>query len=290
MEDLEAAAVDRRVERAARSSETCPDQEAGDDVAVSSTVIDLRGRTVAGHAHVDHPVARPRGGSAPLVIELRVVNVSSGVQVHPEVGPAYLAVKRALDILLSAVTLVLTLPVMVALWIIVKLDSPGPALFRQRRLGVDGRPFTFYKFRTMVADARERFPELYDYRYSAEQIPVLYFKLADDPRLSRFGKVLRRTSLDELPNLWNVFRGEMSLVGPRPEIPEMLHNYEPHQLAKFSVKPGLTGLAQVGGRNILSFQETVTKDLDYVSRQSMTTDLKILATTPVVVLKMFGAL
>jgi lipopolysaccharide/colanic/teichoic acid biosynthesis glycosyltransferase len=290
VEDLEAAAVDRRLERAALGSETSPGPEAGDNGAVSATVIDLRGRTVAGHDHADHPVARSRGGSAPLVIELRAVDRSDGGQVHAEVGLAYLAVKRALDILVSALTIVVTLPVMVALAIIVKLDSSGPALFCQRRLGVDGRPFTFYKFRTMVADARERYPELYDYRYSAEQIPVLYFKLADDPRLSRFGKVLRRTSLDELPNLWNVLRGEMSLVGPRPEIPEMLHNYSPRQLAKFSVKPGLTGLAQVGGRNILSFQETVTKDLDYVSRQSMTTDLKILATTPFVVLKMFGAL
>lgn len=186
--------------------------------------------------------------------------------------------------------LLVTLPVIAALAVVIRLDSGGPVFFRQERVGRGGGTFTFYKFRTMYADARDRFPELYRYAYDDDELRSMYFKLPYDPRLTRVGRRLRRTSLDELPNLINVLRGDMSLVGPRPEIPEMLPHYLPHQLAKFAVKPGLTGLAQVSGRNILRFQETIGRDLDYVARRSFWRDLWILVKTPVVVILMIGAL
>ena len=191
---------------------------------------------------------------------------------------------------LAPVLLVLALPFIALLAVIVKLDSRGPVIFRQTRVGTNGRLFTFYKFRTMHVDARERFPELYAYDYSPEEAETMFFKLATDPRCTRVGRLLRRTSLDELPNVWNVIMGDMSLVGPRPEIPEMLPHYRRDQLAKFTVKPGLTGQAQISGRNLLTFQETIRHDLDYLEKRSVRFDLQVLARTPVVVVQMIGAL
>lgn len=199
-------------------------------------------------------------------------------------------VKRVLDVAFSLLLIVLTAPLMLTIAAIVRLDSPGPALFRQERLGEGERRFRFVKFRTMYVDARQRFPDLYAYRFAPSDVDTMYFKLAEDPRLTRFGRHLRRTSLDELPNLFNVLRGDMSLVGPRPEIPDMLPYYRGAQRAKFAVKPGLTGLAQVSGRNILRFQRTIELDLEYVRNRSIWLDLRILARTPLVVVRMLGAL
>lgn len=198
--------------------------------------------------------------------------------------------KRALDLVLTAVLIIATAPVVALLAIVVALDSPGPPIFRQRRVGRDGELFWFYKFRTMYTDARQRFPDLYAYDYTEADVDSMYFKLPHDPRLSRVGSWLRRTSLDELPNLLCVLKGDMSLVGPRPEIPEMVQYYRPEQLAKFSVKPGLTGLAQVSGRNVLRFQQTIACDLRYVARRSFWYDLGILVRTPLTVVLMIGAL
>lgn len=211
----------------------------------------------------------------------------------PEVGEPswhYRSTKRVLDLVLGGAMFVLTLPVQAAIAALVAADSPGPVVFRQVRVGEGGRPFVFYKFRTMHADARERFPELYAYEYTADQVDMMTFKLPYDPRLTRVGGHLRRTSLDELPNLLNVLRGDMTLVGPRPEIPEMVPYYRPDQLAKFSVKPGLTGLAQVSGRNILRFQQTIAADLEYVKTRSIRLDLALVAKTALVVLLRAGAL
>jgi lipopolysaccharide/colanic/teichoic acid biosynthesis glycosyltransferase len=201
----------------------------------------------------------------------------------------YEVAKRALDIALTTVALVVALPLMALIAVAIRLDSPGPAVFRQRRVGRHGEVFEFCKFRTMRIDARERFPELYAYDFSTDELGSMYFKLPHDPRCTRFGRWLRRTSLDELPNLVNVLRGDMSLVGPRPEIPEMLPFYEPHQLCKFAVKPGLTGLAQTCGRNILRFVETNAKDVEYVQRRSLAFDLRILVRTTWCVALMIGA-
>jgi lipopolysaccharide/colanic/teichoic acid biosynthesis glycosyltransferase len=191
----------------------------------------------------------------------------------------YVATKRLVDILVGTVAFVVALPIIIILAVLIKLDSPGPAIFRQRRVGLRGKTFTFYKFRTMWVDARQRYPSLYAYRYTDDEIRTMYFKVIDDPRLTRVGRHLRRTSLDELPNLLNVLKGDMSLVGPRPEIPDMLPYYTPEQLVKFSVKPGVTGLAQVSGRSLLRFQETNQADVEYVRRRSFLFDLMILVRT-----------
>jgi len=186
---------------------------------------------------------------------------------------------RAVEIPIALAALVLSLPVMLALAWIIRRDSPGPALFFQTRLGRGGKPFRFVKFRTYYVDARERFPELYDYRYTPGEIAKLQFKVDQDPRATRVGRWLRRTSFDELPNFWNVLTGDMALVGPRPEIPEMLPYYTGEMLLKFTVRPGITGLAQTSGRGRLGFLETAALDVDYVQRKSLWTDVKLLLKT-----------
>ncbi len=227
------------------------------------------------------------------------------------------AIYRVFELVAGALALVASLPIMLVVAAVIKLDSPGPALFFQRRTGrsrlvrgadLVGRgfqivdpnfspekkywvptTFQFVKFRTMYADARGRFPELYDYNYSEAEIERMAFKVEDDPRVTRAGKWLRKSTLDELPNFWNVLTGEMRLVGPRPEIPEMLPNYRPRQMRKFSVKPGITGLPQINGRGRLSFQQTVGYDLEYVDRKSALLDVKIIFMTIWRVLTKHGA-
>lgn len=214
----------------------------------------------------------------------------SGIQIVRQQSKAYAIAQRAIDLVVSVILLVLTLPIVLFLTVLIRLDSRGPAVFRQRRLGRDGKLFVFYKFRTMYVDARERFPDLYSYEYTPDEIESMRFKLPYDPRNTRVGRWLRRTSLDELPNLLNVLKGDMSLVGPRPEIPEMLQYYRWDQLPKFEVRPGVTGLAQVSGRNILRFQETIDADLRYVATRSLGQDIRILFRTVWAVIMRVGAL
>lgn len=223
-------------------------------------------------------------------------------------------ISRGAEIVLSLIVLLLSFPIMAAIALIIKIDSPGPVIFRQRRIGKDyrsngramvnnspraardrrnedlgGRLFTFYKFRTMYADAEERFPELYRYQYSPDDLENLYFKVPDDPRLTRFGRRLRKTTLDELPNLINVLKGDLSFVGPRPDIPEMIKYYGREHKKKFRVKPGLTGLAQVNGRGLLTFQKTLETDVEYVENKSLRLDLKIILKTIKVTILRIGA-
>jgi lipopolysaccharide/colanic/teichoic acid biosynthesis glycosyltransferase len=207
----------------------------------------------------------------------------------PNRSRTYAFVKRATDLLGAVVLLVLTAPLMLVLALVIRLDSPGPAVFRQQRVTRGGRVFRFYKFRTMYVDARERFPDLYDYHHGDGGRDV-YYKLADDPRNTRVGRWLRRTTLDELPNLFNVVTGDLSLVGPRPELPELVFHYQPQELACFFTKAGLTGLAQVAGRSLLSVRERLLLDLRYVSHQTLLLDLRIMARTAVVVVLRRGAL
>ncbi len=188
-------------------------------------------------------------------------------------------VKDVADRVLAAIGLALVSPILVAIAIAVRLDSPGPAFFLQTRIGRDGRPFRFWKFRGMYIDARERFPELYDYRYNAEQVRELRFHPPVDPRVTRVGRFIRRTSLDELPNLVNVVLGDMSLVGPRPEIPELMPYYGTSAKLILSVKPGITSLAKLLGRDHFTFQETLELDLRYVRERSLKTDFAILLGT-----------
>ena len=178
---------------------------------------------------------------------------------------------------------------MLILSVITRLDSPGPAFFRQPRVGRGGKVFTFYKYRTMYVDARERWPELYDYSVDPAELQSRFYKQADDPRLTRVGRLLRRTSFDELPNLINVVKGDLSLVGPRPELPEYARLYDKSQQSKFTVKPGATGLAVVEGRNVLSIAEQIDADVEYVRRRSFRLDVEILVRTLWVVLRRQGA-
>jgi lipopolysaccharide/colanic/teichoic acid biosynthesis glycosyltransferase len=196
---------------------------------------------------------------------------------------------RALEIVIAGSALLLTLPLMLLIAVVIKHDSPGPALFFQTRVGSGRKPFQFVKFRTLYADARERFPDLYSYQYDGNEIEELKFKVPDDPRVTRAGNWLRQSTLDELPNFWCVLKGDMALVGPRPEIPEMLKYYHGSMLRKFDVRPGITGLAQISGRGRLGFLETVELDVEYVQNQSFWLDVKIFFRTILGVLVRDGA-
>ena len=189
------------------------------------------------------------------------------------------SVKEVSDRVLAAFGLVLVSPILLVIAIAIRLDSPGPAFFLQTRIGRGGRPFRFWKFRGMFMDARTRFPELYDYHYDAEQVRELRFHPPVDPRVTRVGRLIRRTSLDELPNLLNVILGDMSLVGPRPEIPELIPYYGASAKLVLSVKPGITSLAKLLGRDHFTFQETLDLDLRYVRERSLRVDLFILIGT-----------
>lgn len=158
-----------------------------------------------------------------------------------------------------------------------------------RKQELHGQPFIFYKFRTMYIDAAEQFPELYNYKFTKEEIEGLRFKIEDDPRVPEWASWLRESSLDELPNFINVFMGDMSLVGPRPEIPEMMKYYNDNQKLKFTVKPGITGLAQSEGRGRLQFQETIKHDLEYVKNRSLLLDFKIIVKTIAATFRQDGA-
>jgi len=187
--------------------------------------------------------------------------------------------KRALDILAASVLLVLLSPLFLVIALLVRIDSPGPILFKQKRMGRDGKEFTCIKFRTMCVNAEELLPQL-AHKNEADG-PI--FKMREDPRRTRVGRYLRR-GLDELPQLWNVLKGEMSLVGPRAPIPSEVAAYEPWQRRRLDVRPGITGLWQVSGRSNLTFDEMVLLDLYYIENWSPLLDLRILAKTIPVVL------
>jgi exopolysaccharide biosynthesis polyprenyl glycosylphosphotransferase len=183
--------------------------------------------------------------------------------------------KRALDIAVSAIALLLFAPFFALIAVAIKLDSKGGVFFVQTRSGLHGKPFRMFKFRTMVANAESLLDDLVVF----DELPTPMFKLVGDPRVTRVGRVLRRTSLDELPQLLNILRGDMSLVGPRPEQVELVQRYAPEHLFRFEVKPGLTGPMQVYGRGQLSFEERLAVERDYVENLSISRDLRLLALT-----------
>jgi lipopolysaccharide/colanic/teichoic acid biosynthesis glycosyltransferase len=183
--------------------------------------------------------------------------------------------ERVRDLLIVSVLLLLLSPVLLWCALAVRRSSPGPILYRQRRLGLHARPFTLLKFRTMMHHA----PEVWNQDGSA-------YTGADDPRVTPVGRILRKTSLDELPQLFNVLRGEMSLVGPRPDQAEQLRFYTETEKRKLEVKPGITGLAQISGRNNISWERRKALDVEYVDRQSFWFDLSLFARTiPYVLLR-----
>jgi len=196
-----------------------------------------------------------------------------------------LAVKRMFDVAVSLVMLTCALPALAIAALAIKLSTPGSVLFKQQRIGLNGRIFTLYKFRTMIADAHERREEV---RHLNEMSgPV--FKAKSDPRVTTIGRFLRRFSLDELPQLWNVLKGDMSLVGPRPPIPEEVGLYQRWHRRRLSMKPGLTCLWQVSGRNNVDFERWMQLDLQYIDNWSPSLDLKILLRTIPAVLSGRGA-
>ncbi len=206
------------------------------------------------------------------------------------------ALCRSIDLALAVVGILICTPLFALVWLSIRIDSPGPAIFRQRRLGRDKQPFTMHKFRTMRAEADPRVHREYVARLidgiettQADEDGRDLYKLAADDRVTRTGRVLRKTSLDELPQLLDVLRGHMSLVGPRPVIPYEAQLYPPAYDRRFAVKPGLTGLWQVSGRSERTYREMVELDVAWVERRSLGLYLSILLRTPWVLLCRRGA-
>jgi lipopolysaccharide/colanic/teichoic acid biosynthesis glycosyltransferase len=221
----------------------------------------------------------------------------------------YYLTKRVLDLILTIPALIILAPVIFLIAILIKLDSPGPAVFRQRRMGARCRlrneksfwepvEFTCYKFRTMICNADPSLHKEYMKAYIKNDTNTMELetgketstlKLVNDFRITRLGKILRKTSIDELPQLWNVLRGEMSLVGPRPAILYELEEYEPWHFKRLHATPGLSGLWQVTARSSVEFDEMVNLDIEYINHQSLWLDIKIVLKTPFVVLSGKGA-
>src|SRR5262249_27211856 len=277
------------------------------------------------------PLATENGARPPTPQSVGPEQTSTSRREHrpvPGIGGsardfAYKVTIRTFDTVVSTTALLLLAPLMLVIALLVRADSPGPVVFRQIRRGRRprpgtgtaeeqrlGRPFVLYKFRTMSADAREVYPELYRYEHTPEEMQTLPIKvlvspklspaeldrcpeaasgLVNDPRITRIGRWLRRTSLDELPNFLSVLRGDMALVGPRPDIVENVRHYSAEHLRKLDVKPRITGLAQIMGRGGLSFVEINDLDVEYVDQQSLRLDLAILLRTIPAVLKRDGA-
>lgn len=192
-----------------------------------------------------------------------------------------LALKRAMDVVVASLGLILLSPLLLIIAAVIRLDSPGPAVFEQTRIGRAGRPFTLFKFRSMHQGAESEKELLSDLNEAAGPI----FKIKDDPRRTKLGQLLRRTSLDEFPQLYNVLRGEMSLIGPRPALPSEVERYQEWHKKRLQTWPGITGLWQVSGRSDLTFDEMVLLDIYYVENWSLLLDLRIaLKTIPALLL------
>lgn len=237
-------------------------------------------------SHTELAVAAEVHGAVPRRIVPRMLGRRLVLSVQPTRRPALAALLKSMfDRVVASFLLLLTGPLLVSLIVAVRLDSAGPGLFRQVRSGRHGHPFKMVKLRTMVIDAEQRRAGLEALNEGAGPL----FKLSNDPRITRLGGLLRRTSLDELPQLWNVLCGQMSLIGPRPALPRETEAYDDWIRRRLSVKPGMTGLWQVSGRSSLSWSETVRLDLDYVDNWTLGGDLSIATRTLNAVLRRSGA-
>ena len=217
--------------------------------------------------------------------------IMPSVQALVAARPARSRLKRIVDVAGATLFGLLALPVGLVVAALIRLDSPGRVLFRQTRIGLGGAPFTILKFRSMYVDCDERAHREYVaglVNGKKEAANGGVFKLVDDERVTRLGRWLRRTSLDELPQLINVLRGEMSLIGPRPPLPYEVEQYDAEQVRRLAARPGLTGLWQVSGRNQVSYRNMVRLDLEYIDRWSLRLDLEILIRTVPVVLRNTG--
>ena len=193
--------------------------------------------------------------------------------------------KRAFDCVAACLGLLLLSPLLLIIAVAIRIESPGPVLYSSTRLGRHAQPFAFLKFRSMFRDAERQREQL----EALNEMDGPVFKIQDDPRMTRVGRILRKTSLDELPQLWHVARGEMSLVGPRPPIPSEVEQYEPWQRRRLAVTPGITCLWQVSGRNQIGFDEWMRLDGQYIDSLSFALDLKILLKTIPAVIRGSGA-
>ena len=204
---------------------------------------------------------------------------------QPSLDAMHRGLKRFIDISFALALIIIDLPLMIPIVIMIRMTSKGPAIFRQTRLGKDGEPFEMMKFRSMYVDA----PELREKLIRRNEASGAMFKMKEDPRITSFGRFIRRTSLDELPQLFNILRGDMRLVGPRPPLPDEVGRYQAHHLKRLAVRPGVTGLWQVSGRDRRDFEEMSRLDLYYIEHWSIMLDLKIILKTVPVVLSRRGA-
>lgn len=225
-------------------------------------------------ARAPHAPFRPVSLVSPAVSEraseLRGMSTPRG----EGVGLGYRLSKRVIDVALGMVLLLIAMPLILIAALAIRIETKGSPFFVQTRLGKDGKPFRIFKLRGMYIDARTRFASYYD--YSRHRDLEFCFHHEEDPRVTRAGKFIRKTSIDELPNLWNVVIGDMSLVGPRPEIPEVLALYGAYRDEYLSVKPGITCLSKCTGRDRLTKRETIEFDLNYIRKRSFSRDLVIL--------------
>ncbi|GIN90676.1 multidrug MFS transporter [Siminovitchia terrae] len=203
-------------------------------------------------------------------------------RVHVEDKPSYLFTKRAMDIVGSLFGLIIFSWLFVIVSILIKIEDPkGPVIFKQERVGKNGKTFYMYKFRSMVSNAEQLLDTLLEHN----EVSGAMFKMKEDPRITRIGKIIRRTSIDELPQLWNVLKGDMSLVGPRPPLEREVEKYTNYDKQRLLVKPGCTGLWQVSGRNKVGFKEMVELDLKYIRTRSIWNDVTIILKTVKVMIK-----
>ncbi|KOR86511.1 multidrug MFS transporter [Bacillus sp. FJAT-22058] len=210
-------------------------------------------------------------------VEQRVASsdhLLSADQVNANLG--YLRIKRLIDIIGSLLGLIFLSPIFLIVAILIKIEDPkGPVFFKQVRVGRYETEFQMYKFRSMVSNAEERLNDL----LALNEVSGAMFKMKNDPRITKVGKVIRKTSIDELPQLWNVLKGEMSLVGPRPPLNREVKEYSSYDKQRLLVIPGCTGLWQVSGRNSLTFQEMVNLDIQYINNRNILFDIKIILKT-----------
>lgn len=191
----------------------------------------------------------------------------------------YAAGRRAFDVLFALTALIVSAPLMIAISLAIRMTSPGPVIFRQRRVGLRGHPFTCLKFRTMMMDADQLLEDLLAANADLEHEFKQVYKLTEDPRVTRVGRILRKTSLDELPQFWNVLRGQMSVVGPRPLVSDETERYGPDLPVVLSVRPGITGLWQVSGRNDTTYEERIELDRSYAIHRNLGLDVRIIFKT-----------
>lgn len=197
-------------------------------------------------------------------------------RIQPKEGPVYLFFKRAMDIIGSLCGIILLSPLLIIVALAIKIEDPkGSVFFSQKRCGKDNKLFPMYKFRSMVSNAEELLEELME--HNEMDGPV--FKIKEDPRITRVGKFIRKTSIDELPQLFNILRGDMSIVGPRPAIPHEVAEYDDYHKQRLLVKPGLTCIWQVSGRNSIGFDEWMEMDLEYITTRSLWMDIKLIFKT-----------